>query len=83
MYKTIVAPVILHVCETWSLTFGDEYTLQQLENKVLKKTFGLAKCNYFYISTLLHNCQYEIYMLELKALETGENQHIIVFVFFV
>jgi hypothetical protein len=34
IYKTIILPVVLHGCETWSLT------LRVFENKVLRRIFG-------------------------------------------
>jgi hypothetical protein len=40
MYKTIVLPVVLHWCETGSLTFREEYRLRVFENKVLSRIFG-------------------------------------------
>jgi hypothetical protein len=39
-YKTIILPVILYGCETWSLTPGDEHRLKVSENKVLRGIFG-------------------------------------------
>jgi hypothetical protein len=39
-YKTIIFPVILYGCETWSLTLRKEHRLRVFENKVLRSTFG-------------------------------------------
>jgi hypothetical protein len=39
-YKTIILPVILYDCETWSLTLREEYRLRVFENKVLRRIFG-------------------------------------------
>ena len=39
-HKTIVLPVVLYGCETWSLTLIEENRLRVLENKVLRKIFG-------------------------------------------
>jgi hypothetical protein len=39
IYKTIVLPVVLYVCETWSLTLRDNHTLTAFENKVLRRIF--------------------------------------------
>jgi hypothetical protein len=39
-YKTIVSPVILYGCETWSLALREEYKLGVFENKVLRRIFG-------------------------------------------
>jgi hypothetical protein len=40
MYKTIILPVVLYGCETWSLTLREEHRLMVLENRVLRKIFG-------------------------------------------
>jgi hypothetical protein len=39
-YRTIVLPVVLYGCETWSLTLREEHRLRVLENGVLRKIFG-------------------------------------------
>jgi len=36
MYKTVILPVVLYGCETWSLTLREEHRLRVSENKVLK-----------------------------------------------
>ena len=38
-YKTIILPVVLYGCETWSLTLREEHRLREFENKVLRKIF--------------------------------------------
>ena len=40
IYRTIILPVVLYGCETWSLTFWEERRLRVLENSVLKRIFG-------------------------------------------
>jgi hypothetical protein len=40
MYKTIILTVVLHGCETCSLTLREEHRLRVFENKVLRRTFG-------------------------------------------
>jgi hypothetical protein len=40
MYKTIIMPVVLYVCETWSLTLREEHRLRVFENRVLRRIFG-------------------------------------------
>jgi hypothetical protein len=40
IYKTIILPVILYGCETWSLTLREEHRLRVFENKVLRRIFG-------------------------------------------
>jgi hypothetical protein len=36
IYKTIILPVVLYRCETWSLTLREEHRLRVFENRVLK-----------------------------------------------
>jgi hypothetical protein len=43
MYKTIILPVVLCGCETWSLTLRKEHGLRVSENWVLKRIFGLKR----------------------------------------
>jgi hypothetical protein len=39
IYKTVILPVVLYGCETWSLTLGEEYRLRLFENRLLRKLF--------------------------------------------
>jgi hypothetical protein len=41
IYKTIILPVVLYGCETWSLTLREEHRLRVFENRVLRRIFGL------------------------------------------
>jgi hypothetical protein len=40
IYKTIILPVVLYGCETWSLTVRDEHKLRVFKNRVLRRIFG-------------------------------------------
>jgi hypothetical protein len=40
IYKTIILPVVLYGCETWSLTLMEQHRLRVLENRVLRGIFG-------------------------------------------
>jgi hypothetical protein len=40
VYKTIILPVVLYGCETWSLTLKEEHRLRVFENRVLRRIFG-------------------------------------------
>jgi hypothetical protein len=40
IYKTIILPVVLYGCDTWSLTLREEHTLRVFENRVLRRIFG-------------------------------------------
>jgi hypothetical protein len=40
IYKTIILPVVLYWCETWSLTLREEHRLRVFENRVLRRIYG-------------------------------------------
>jgi hypothetical protein len=40
IYKTIILPVVMYGCETWSLTLREEHRLRGFENRVLRRIFG-------------------------------------------
>jgi hypothetical protein len=40
IYKTVILPVMLYGCETWSLTLREEHRLRVFENRVLRRIFG-------------------------------------------
>ena len=40
IYRTVILPVVLYGCETWSLTLREEHRLRVLENRVLRRIFG-------------------------------------------
>jgi hypothetical protein len=40
IYKTIILPVVLCGCETWSVTLREKHRLTVFENKVLRRIFG-------------------------------------------
>jgi hypothetical protein len=40
VYRTIILPVVLYGCETWSLTLREEQRLRVFENRVLRRKFG-------------------------------------------
>jgi len=39
-YRTIILPVVLCGCETWSLTLREERRFRVFENRVLRRIFG-------------------------------------------
>jgi len=43
IYRTIILPVVLYGCETWSLTLWEEMKLRVFENRVLRRIFGPIK----------------------------------------
>jgi hypothetical protein len=43
IYKTIILPVVLYGCETWSLTLREKHRLRVFENRVLRRIFEPKK----------------------------------------
>jgi hypothetical protein len=40
IYKTVILPVVLYGCETWSLTLREDNRLRVFGNRVLRRIFG-------------------------------------------
>jgi hypothetical protein len=40
IYKTVILPVVLYGCKTWSLTLREEHRLRVFENSVLRRISG-------------------------------------------
>jgi hypothetical protein len=40
IYITIILPVVLYGCDSWSLTLREERRLRVFENRVLRRIFG-------------------------------------------
>jgi hypothetical protein len=40
IYKTIILPVVLYGCETWSLPLREQHRLRVFENRVLRRIIG-------------------------------------------
>ena len=40
IYRTIILPIVLYGCETWSLTLCEERGQRVFENRVLRRVFG-------------------------------------------
>ena len=43
IYRTVILPVVLYGCETWSLILGEKRKLRVFENMVLRRIFGPRK----------------------------------------
>jgi hypothetical protein len=41
--KTIILPAVLYGCETWSPTLWEKYGLRVIENRVLRRIFGVKR----------------------------------------
>jgi hypothetical protein len=55
IYRTIILPVVLYGCETWSLTLREEHRLRVFENRVLRRIFGLKRDDEMRDWMKLHN----------------------------
>jgi hypothetical protein len=42
-YARLILPVVMYECETWSVTLMEEHRLRVLENRVLRRIFGMKK----------------------------------------
>ena len=42
IHRTIILPIVLYGCETWSLTLREVRRLMVFENLVLRRIFGLG-----------------------------------------
>jgi hypothetical protein len=40
IYETVILPVVLYGCESWSLTLREESELRVFENTMLRRIFG-------------------------------------------
>jgi hypothetical protein len=40
IYKTVILPVVLYGCETWSLTVREGHKLRVFKNRLLRRIFG-------------------------------------------
>jgi hypothetical protein len=43
VHRTIILPVVVYGCETWSLKFREERRLRVFENRLLRRIFGPKK----------------------------------------
>jgi len=43
IYRTIILPVVLYGCETWSLTLREERKLRVFENMMWRRIFGSSR----------------------------------------
>ncbi|KAJ4442904.1 hypothetical protein ANN_04498 [Periplaneta americana] len=57
IYKTVILPVVLYGCETWTLTLREEHRLRVFENKVLRKIFGAKRDEVIGEWRKLHNTE--------------------------
>jgi hypothetical protein len=61
VYKTIILPVVLYGCETWSLTLREEHRLRVFKNRVLRRIFGPKRDEVTGEWRKLHNEEHNLY----------------------
>ncbi|KAJ4439415.1 hypothetical protein ANN_07539 [Periplaneta americana] len=61
IHKTVILPVVLYGCETWTLTLREEHRLRVFENKVLRKIFGAKRDEVTGEWRKLHNTELHIF----------------------
>ncbi|KAJ4441371.1 hypothetical protein ANN_11226 [Periplaneta americana] len=62
IYKTVILPIVLYDCETWTLTLREELRLRVFQNKVLRKIFGAKRDEVTGEWRKLHNTElHELY----------------------
>jgi hypothetical protein len=55
IYRTIILPVVLYGCETWSLTLREERRLRVFENRMLRRVFGAKRDEVTRVLRNVHN----------------------------
>jgi hypothetical protein len=77
IFKTIILPVVLYGCETWSLTLREEHRLRVFENRVLRRICGTKRDEVTENWRKLHNKElHNLYsspdiIRQVKAIEVG------------
>ena len=61
VYSTIILPVVLYGCETWSLILREERRLSVFENRVLRRIFGPKRDEVTWEWKKLHNEELNLY----------------------
>ena len=55
IHRTIILPVVLYGCETWSLVLKEEHRLRVFENRVLRRVFGPKRGEVTWVWRKLHS----------------------------
>ncbi|KAJ4428389.1 hypothetical protein ANN_24409 [Periplaneta americana] len=57
IYKTVILPVVLYGCETWTLSLIEKHRLSAFDKKVLRKIFGAKRVEVTGELRKLHNTE--------------------------
>jgi hypothetical protein len=72
IYKTIILPVVLYGCETWSPTLREAHRLKVFENREVKRIFGPKSDEVIGGWRKLQNGElYNLYYSQVKEDEMG------------
>jgi hypothetical protein len=55
IYRTVILPVVVHGCGTWSLTLREERRVRVFEKRVLRRIFGPKRDEVIGVWRELHN----------------------------
>jgi len=55
IYRTVIFPVVLYGCETWSPSWREERSLRVSENRMLRRIFGSKRDEVTRLRRKLHN----------------------------
>jgi hypothetical protein len=69
IHKTIIMPLVLYGCETWSLTLKEEQRLRVFENRELRRIFGMKRDEVIASWRELHNEElHNLYSLQSMSI---------------
>ena len=77
IYRTVILPVVLYGCETWSLTLREERGVRVFENRVMRRIFSPKRDEVTGEWRALHNdyCS-PIIIRVLKSRRMGRAQYV-------
>jgi hypothetical protein len=61
IHRTIILPLVLYGCETWSLILREEVRLRVFENRVVRRVFGPKRDQVTGEWRKLHNEEHNLY----------------------
>jgi len=68
IHVTVILPVVLYGCETWSLTLREVRRLRVFENKVLREIFGTKRDEVTGEWSKVHNDKlYDLYSSQISV----------------